>query len=260
MKKVFKGIAILAATAALGTGVAFAAGCNPTEADNGVKGEAYSLTHGSERFVGYATITVKDNKVVDATLTEVSLPSQISDSDGAKYVEVSYGEVTITLDGEAYKVEDKTLTEYYFGNEVNCKAYYEAAIGGKISAKKADGTVVSLTSTELSKETNGYWTRMKDENGEYKDHLEEGTDPYSRWKWNRDATIAYVKANGVEGLKSLTKTYEGTDRDGVDVNMWEDANGISTGATWNDLYKATAPTNYTTYAQLLLNAYDVATK
>lgn len=288
-KKIFA----VACIATLGTGIAFAAGCTPT----GKTGEAYGLSHGG-KYISRATVTLSaDGKVTDASLVEVELPNSVtkkgtsttSAADAlsqtgvsgnndyvivetsaqattnnvttttytatAYYKTVKYGNVTMTFDAtaKAYKIGDKTLVEYYYNNEPAAKAYYEAVLSNNISVvvggqEKKD----VMTNAELNKEVNGYWTK-KDASGA----------DYSRWLWNRDATINFVKANGVDGLASLTKSTNDEDKvddgKGNKVTYFMSGN-VSTGATWSDLYKATAPTTYYTYAQLLINAKNNVAK
>lgn len=250
MKKVFKGIAVLAATAAIGTGVAFAAGCNPTEEAKEVKGEAYALTHGTNKFISCATVTVKGDKITDCTLLEIYLPTQIKDTDSKLYETVKYGNVTMTLDGSDYKVGEQTLNEY-FQSEANCKAYYEAAKAGNLKAV-VDGSDVALAWKDLNKADNGYWTKQ-----------DANEKDYSRWLWNRDATVKFVKEHGVDGLLTLVKEDEAslTDPAGATVKSWVWVNGddtISVGATWGDL--SGEKTGFVSYGQLIVNAYEEATK
>ncbi len=259
MKKLFKALLVFACAGTLCAGALALSACN-----SGTKGESYALTHGANRFIGYATVTVKGEKVSNCTLTEVALPTQVKDADGASYVEFTYGDVTLQLDGSDYVVGTETLNAY-FQTEANCKAYYEAAIGNKITGKKADGTTETVTKSVLSKEENGYWTRVEID-GEWKTDASKKDDPkaYSRWKANRDATVAYVKSHGIEGLKSLNKgsgAVTGTNVEGANVTYWTDGNSVSTGATWSDLwYTETAPTTYVTYGQLIINAYNATQK
>lgn len=70
-----------------------------------------------------------------------------------------------------------------------------------------------------------------------------------KWKANRDATIAYVKAHGVSKLLSLTV---GADK------YWVDSNNVSTGATWSDLN--TVKEGTLSYAQLIVKAFNKVAK
>lgn len=241
MKKLFKSII---AVAFIGTlGAAFA-GC----AEEGVKGEAYGLTHGAG-YVGYASVTVSGDKVTDAYLNEVCLPTYVTagedvladdkvtvgEGDGATsyYKIVSYGEVTLTYDvDDGYKTADgKTLKEY-FASEENAEAYYEAVMNGSVTVtvgteKKND----VMTKAALSKEDNGYWSSNL------------GTR--LGWKANRDKTLQYVKEYGVDNLLQLT----------LDDSTWKDGS-IDTGATWADFNSVKEGS--LSYAQLLTNAYNAA--
>ena len=258
MKKIFKAIIAAACAGTLCAGVAALTGC-----DNSKTGEAWGLVHGAG-YVGYASITVNGDDVIDAYLNEVCFPTQVtidetkvSVPDGDKvsveksgkttvyYKTVSYGEVTMTYDAtDGYKVGSETLAQY-FKNAENAKAYYEAVMNNSVSvtvsgAKKTD----VMTKNALCKEVNGYWTRQ-DENGKN----------YSRWLLNRDATISYVKEHGVANLLSLVRDAE----KGADgFQYWRDGD-INTGATWSDLNSKPADGAYYSYAQLLVNAYN-ATK
>ena len=81
MKKIFKGIAILAATAAVGTGVAFAAGCGGT--DGTYHGEYHYMgAHGSV-YGMVVEVTVKNN-----VITKVK---NLTNSDDAYAKEVQEG-------------------------------------------------------------------------------------------------------------------------------------------------------------------------
>lgn len=234
--------------------------------NNKMTGETYGLVHNAG-YVGKATITKSGDKITDATLEEMCLPTQVKatadvpeadrvdvvSGDPATttyyYKTVKFNDVTMTYDMEkGYMVGNQTLKEY-FQNEDNCKAYFEAAKGNNLivmvgGQEKKD----VMTNALLNKDENGYWTRQDANNNNY-----------SRWKVNRDATVNYVKEYGVEGLKNLTQSTETVkDSYGVDAKYWKDANGVSTGATWSDMYKATNPTDYYTYSQLLLKAADKA--
>ena len=78
MKKMFKALSVLAATAAVGTGVAFAAGCN-TGLNGTYQGEYhYTGAHGSV-YGMVVEVTVENNiitKVRDITNTDLSLQSK----------------------------------------------------------------------------------------------------------------------------------------------------------------------------------------
>ena len=88
MKKVFKGIAILAATAAVGTGVAFAAGCN-TGLNGTYHGEYhYTGAHGSV-YGMVVEVTVKNNiitKVKNLTNSDDSYAKEVQAGDRWTFV------------------------------------------------------------------------------------------------------------------------------------------------------------------------------
>lgn len=260
MKKITKTLVTVVCLVALCLGAFALAACGGDEAKTG---EAYGLVHGGG-YVGRATITVKGDKVTDATLTEICFPTQVKKEDGSYYASVTYGEVTMTYDTEAstYKVGTQTIKEF-FATEDNCKAYYKAVVGGKV---KADGAEGIMTKAALCKDDNNYWTCDKNEDGTWNSHPSApySADAYSRWKWNRDATLKYVKENGVGNLLKLTKPgkdadnkqiYNGTDPYGNEVAYWMDGE-VSTGATWNDFN--TVKTGTLSYAQLITNAYNAA--
>ena len=264
MKKIAKISVGIALAAAFATTAGALAGCNNASGKNGT-GEAYGVTHSSAdvaRFVGYAKVTYQNDKITDLVLTEVDCPSQIKATESVPeadrvavagtsstsyyYKTVSYGSVTLTFDAALgdYKVGD-TDFKTYLQSEANCKVYYEAAINNQIKVKIGDeqkGDI--MTKAALSKEENGYWT-TEDKDGQN----------YSRWKMNRDATVKYVKENGVDKLLSLTKsTTEVNDlKEDKKVKPWTDGTVI-TGATWSDLNPTPAPTTYVSYAQLIVNA------
>lgn len=261
MKKLVKVLLCVLSLCVMTT--AFAA-CNGGNDDGGntdpvVKtGTAFGLVHGAG-YVGKATVTTTDGEITGATLEEMCFPTQVKapetvaadDKVGDYYKTVKYGEVTLTYDAEqgSYLVGTEKLVDY-FQTEANCKAYFEAAAANNIAVVVGgaeDKTV--MTNAALNKDENGYWTNVKDKEG----------NPYSRWKVNRDATVNYVKEHGVEGLSSLVKAEEAVeDEYGKSSTYWKDANGISTGATWSDMFKEEAPANYKTYAQLLIAAADKA--
>lgn len=290
MKK-FAKIAVgitLAASVAATAGVL--AGCsNGSDPRNGT-GEAYAVTHSSKavaQYIGYAKLVYTDGNITDMTLTEVELPSQIyfsatstvSAEDAkskltvtgddyvivetsstklvegenvttytakAHYKTVSYGGTTLTFDSTLvdYKVGDQDL-KTYLQSEANCKTYYEAAINNQISVTIGGQQKLDvLTKAELSKEENGYWTRQDKNNADY-----------SRWKMNRDATVEYVKENGVSKLLSLTKSTTEVDdlKEDKKVKPWTDGT-VVTGATWSDLNSDTTGKKYLSYAQLIVKA------
>lgn len=225
-------------------------------------GTTYGLVHGAG-YVGKATVTTTDGEITGATLEEVCFPTQVKAGDtvaeedkvGDYYKTVKYGGVTLVYDAEAdggkgaYTVGEQTFVEY-LQTEANCRAYFEAVVEDNVAVVVggAESKTV-MTNAALNKDENGYWTNTKDKEG----------NSYSRWKVNRDATINYVSEHGVEGLKNLVKSEEGVeDAYGVNAKYWKDSNGVSTGATWSDMFKDEAPENYFTYAQLLISAAEKA--
>lgn len=264
MKKFAKITAGVALVAAIATTAGVLAGCNNSSSTpkNGT-GEAYGLVHGGEKYVGYSKIVYEDNKVTDLTLIEVFLPMEVKASEEVAeadrvavvgsssttyyYKTVSYGNVTLTYDAtDGYKVGSQTLAKY-LESEANCKAYYEAVMNNQITVTvggEQNSTLMSKAT--LCKEDNGYWTQQDKSNNDAN---------YSRWKMNRDATVAYVKANGTSKLKKLTKGEAVNDpKAAKDVQYWTDGS-VTTGATWNDLNPSDKKGKvYFTYAELILQA------
>lgn len=273
MKKLSKVVVGITMAAAVAATAGVIAGCGSSDKT----GEAYGLTHGAG-YVGYSKIVLNGDKVKDLVLTEVCLPTEVKATDtvaeadkvGNYYKTVSYASVTLTYDEtDGYKTADGTkFVEYLNASEANCKAYYEAVTSNaiKVTVGGQEKTDIMNYST-LSKEENNYWGR-KLVDGAWVKNTE--NPDYSRWKLNRDATVNYVKTNGVAHLKNLTKPTEidpdtgktvtnGTDvKEGTGVTYWMDGT-ISTGATWNDLN----PTDkkgktYFSYAELILKANEAA--
>lgn len=263
--KVITGVALLTALSATAT-VLGACGEKETTAT----GEAYGLVHGAG-YIGYAKVTVTGDNIDDVVLKEVCLPTHITAPESVAaadkvtgtvsdhgeivqsdyYKTVSFGGVTATYDAtipegattsKGYMVGNQTLLKY-LETEVNAKAYFDAVITNSVTVNGGDKTV--MTNKALNKEENGYWERT-DKNGA----------KYSRWKANRDATVSYVKSNGVGNLKNLvlSSTATADKYEDKEVKYWMDGN-ISTGATWADLNKSGA-SGYYTYAALITKAYD----
>lgn len=242
MKKLFKALLVFACAGTLCAGALALSACGSK--DTG----AYGLVHNAG-YVGYSTVTVdKDDKVTDATLTEYCFPTQVKTAEGGYYSEVTYGKVTMKYDatqgsdGKAigYKVGEQTLKEY-FKDEANCKAYVKAVNDGKVyvtvdGAKKND----VMTKAALCKDDNGYWANAS-------------SSQKLNWKGNRDATIAYVKANGVSKLLSLVKATEGDNK-----GYWVDSSNVSSGATWTDMN--TRKDGSLSYAELIAKAYNNVAK
>lgn len=280
MKKLTKTLVAVACAATLSAGAIAITACG----NSGKTGEAYGLSHGAG-YVSYATVTVKGEKVTNATLTEVCLPTYVTPDasvaeadkvaakvlnhgavvDAVYYKTISFNNVTFTYDGtldgegetavsKGYMNGTQTLLQY-LQTEANCKAYYEAVKNNNLIVKVGGQDKKDImTYAKLSKEENGYWTVKP--NAEKNETFEQ----YSQWKFNRDATVKYVKDNGVAGLASLKKATENNVKlpNGADKMAWVDNNGVSTGATWSDMFKDAAPANYLTYAQLLTKAYNAA--
>lgn len=239
MKKLFKALLVFACAGTLCAGALALSACGGDK-DTG----AYGLVHNAG-YVGYSTVTVdKDDKVTDATLTEYCFPTQVKTADGDYYAEVTYGKVTMKYDeeGKTYKVGEQTLKEY-FKDEDNCKTYVKAVNDGKVYVT-VDGVKKNdvMTKAALCKDDNGYWSVETSVGGS----IMEGD---YKWKANRDATIAYVKAHGVSKLLSLTV---GADK------YWVDSNNVSTGATWSDLN--TVKEGTLSYAQLIVKAFNKVAK
>ncbi|MGN0806520.1 MAG: hypothetical protein ACI4MC_05725 [Candidatus Coproplasma sp.] len=264
MKKIAKVVIgmTMAATVAATAGVI--AGCSSDKT-----GEAYGLTH-TGIFVGYSKIVLSGDTVKDLVLTEVCLPTQVKATNdttvtedekvGNYYKTVSYADVTLTYDEtDGYLTADGTkFVEYLRASEENCKAYYEAVTTNSVKVTVGGQQKTDIMNyNTLSKEANNYWGRKQNEDGTWSTTTD--NPDYSRWKMNRDATVAYVKTYGVANLTSLVKATEATDdamEDGKTVTYWMDGE-ISTGATWSDLNPA-SPDGYISYAQLILKANEAA--
>lgn len=257
MKKISKVVVGITMAAAVAATAGVIAGCGSADKT----GEAYGLTHGAG-YVGYSKIVLNGDKVKDLYLTEVCLPTEVTAAETVAaadkvtgtyvkrgkvytadyYKTVTVGSTTFTYDvtipaesqaSIGYKTSDGTTLLSWLSTEANCKAYYEAVTTNavKVTVGTEQKTDI-MNNASLSKEENGYWT----------------TDGVSQWKTNRDATVAYVKANGVANLTSLVKN--------ADTSIWMDGE-ISTGATWNDLNPATSG-GYFSYAELILEANKAA--
>lgn len=254
MKKIAKVVVGLTMAAAVAATAGAIAGCGSSQT-----GEAYGLTHGAG-YVGYSKIVVSGEKVKDLVLTEVCLPTEVTAAETVAaadkvtgtyvkrgkvytadyYKSVTVGSTAFTYDETipegsqasiGYKTSDGTTLLSWLSSEANCKAYYEAVTTNavKVTVGSEQKTDI-MNKASLSKEENGYWTV-------------EGT---SKWKANRDATVNYVKSNGVANLTKLKKN--------VDTSIWMDGE-ISTGATWNDLNPATSD-GYFSYAELIIKANE----
>jgi hypothetical protein len=285
MKKISKIVAGVAALAALSASAFSLTACGGASGS----AEAYGPVHGGS-YVGYTSITVKNDKVTDLTLTEVCYPTQIKVATGtstesedaakaainttvsaddyvvsvtsktandvttytatAYYKTVSYGNVTLTYDAEKAAYMSGTTT---FGTLMKTEA------NAKAYYEAVKDNAVSVTVGGAANKTlMSYSTLSKEENGYWTKQDASGND-YSRWKANRDATVQYVLDNGVENLMSLTKaTSSVKDQYGADATYWMDGE-VSTGATWSDMYKTpSASDGYYTYAELINKAYYAA--
>lgn len=225
MKKTSKILAVVLATLLVVAAVVVLAGCEDDPVvTNGV---AYGIVH-SNKYIGKATVTVTDGKLTAATLDEVVTPNEsysaapesmrAANADfltSSNYWKtVKWGSVSAKWDDDAngYKIGNQTWAEF-FANEANCRDYFEAAAANKITVVTVDGDKTDvLTSENLLKTKNGYWT---------------GDNYPLGWKGNVEKTIAYVIANGFDA----TLAKDGT---------WKDSNGVDTGATWNDMEKYVA--------------------
>ena len=217
-------------------------------------GAAYGMTHGAG-YISKATVTVDGGKVTDATLVEVCLPDYVQPanesadtvkatvtSHGAQveklfWKTVKFGTYTLEFDATAktYKSGSKTMVEL-FQEEKVAQTYYDAVLSNNVSVMiggKEDKTY--MTNDQLNKEVNGYWAKSET--------VKLG------WLGNRDATVKWVKEHGIDGLLEATKKTDGN-------KQWT-VGGVDTGATWSDLASKNT-TNYLSYAQLLVNAYNNA--
>lgn len=229
-------------------------------------GTSYGLVHGGG-YVGKATISYKEGNVTDATLTEICFPTEVqapaavgddykvtvtvenhgSDVEKTFYKIFKVGSVEFTYDAtaKAYKTAEGTTFEAWVATGSNARVYAETALANKIQVKVGEGTENKgewktdiLNKASLCKDDNGYWT----------------VGGVSKWKANRDATIAYVKAHGVDNLLKLTQD---TAANSATKNQWFDGT-LSTGATWKDFNSDTTGKNYVSYAQLIVNASNAA--
>ena len=270
MKKIAKVVIGVTMAAAVAATAGVIAGCGSADKT----GEAYGLTHGAG-YVGYSKVVLNGDKVKEVVLTEVCLPTYVTAAetvaDGDKvngtynnhgkaatadfYKTVTVGSTVftydVTLSGDysiGYKTADGTTLLSWLATEANCKAYYEAVTTNSLKVKiGSDDKTDVMNNANLSKEENGYWGRT-DKDG----------NSYSRWKMNRDATVAYVKANGTANLTALVKATDkvADAKEDKEVTYWMDGT-ISTGATWSDLNPAKSD-GYFSYAELIVKANEAA--
>ena len=123
MKKIFKGIAVLAATAAIGTGVAFAAGCG----SDGVYEGSYSYTSWGQTYGMSVKVTVKNNIITKVEDTTAELH--------AEWHPVSPG------------WEDKYVAD---GGDTSPSAVYTIVTKSKDAVKGALGTEVNWRPVEFT--------------------------------------------------------------------------------------------------------------
>ena len=189
---------------------------------------AYGLCHTT--FAGKATVVVKANIIVSASIDEACLPTQVPVaqslgdytveviSRGATvyyYKTVKFDDVTMVYDVEknSYMVGETKAADW-LKEAANSQKYFEAAAANKVKAIVASGEIV-LTASQLLKSQNGYW----------------GTPAANAlgWKANMEAICNYVIANGFG-----TTSFEQVNNGGAYNDEWQDSNGILTGATNKD--------------------------
>jgi len=248
--------------------LSFAAGCAKAEST----GYAYALTGGGN-YVGMAKITLTNGKITSLSLEEVQLPDSIKagetvlpsggglngeevpasdtvkgDDGNSYYKKVIYGDATLIYNAsQGYMFGDIPILEYLADPE-NAAEYVTAVLENKVAVEvNGEANYSVMTRSSLSKAEASYWIRT-DKNGE----------EYSRWLYNRNATINYVLKYGVDNLSKLTRSQNAANdaMEDMEVYYWTDEN-VSTGATWNCLNPAN-PQGYVSYAQLILNAYSSA--
>ena len=221
------------------------AGCK--DKTTSMEGTAYGLVHNAN-YIGMAKLVIDNSgKITDAYLDEACLPhyvkaettvaseDMIEVGDNRYFKTVKYNKVTMTFDQEknTYLIDGQDMKEYY-KDESKAKEYY-LAVEQNILLVTLNGndTKDVLTADKLMKSRNGYW--------------KEGTFGKG-WKANRDATINYVKANGLSNLP-LEKGNSGA---------WIDSKGIDTGATWVDM--SGTKEGFVSYLDLLKKANNAIKK
>lgn len=120
MKKIFKGIAILAATAAVGTGVAFATGCGGT--DGTYHGEYHYMgAHGSVYGI-VVEVTVKDNiitKVKNLTNSDDAYAKSVQKGESWTFVSAAMPDYGWDKDSVAnWTSHENWLMQQYEGRSV----------------------------------------------------------------------------------------------------------------------------------------------
>lgn len=264
MKKIAKIAVGITLAASLAATAGVLAGC-ASNSEPEKTGEAYSLVHNGSS-VGYASITVKGDKVTALTLEDACFPTQAKYNNGEKdvpYGKISYGSVTFTYDGTNYVLSGETTTfGDYMKTVANAEAYYKAVVNNQLTVyKTADGTAEANFNAKdvLLKGQPGctYWANPN-------------ANQLLNYKSNRDITVEWVKTNGVAALddlvwKKFADTKEGAGAD-AKRNYWS-YNNVSTGATWTDLMGSnadglTSAANQAkgaiTYGALIKLAYNAA--
>lgn len=229
--------------------------CNKQKTKN-----AYGLVHG-KGYVCQATVVVTGNSLVSADLVEACLPTYVTaqtpiqgytvegtyNSHGSArtanfYKTIKFADVTMVYDGtlvdgysKGYMVGTQTMLQF-FENEANCEKYFKAVSENKVSVVLANGEKTDILNAKaLLKTQNGYW----------------GTPAQNALGWtaNVKATCDYVVAHGFDGASSATDfTQEDHSSTNPKLdNEFVDKNGVSTGATWTDMWD---------YFSLLKKAYQ----
>lgn len=221
--------------------------------------EAYGRVHAG--YAGYTKVTVdKDGKIIDVVLDEACGPTQVTAPETvaedyvvlggrtgtsryyktAKMLDLTWEYVykhgegdneTIVNDYVTKKADgtiDKKFKDYINSAEISEK-YFKEASAGTVKVVTGADTELALTKAQLLKTENGYWT---------------GENYPLGWKGNVDATIAYVKANGVNDAYTKADFVADTDS-----KIFVDKDGVSTGATWTDFFD---------YYTIIRNAYNAA--
>ena len=186
MKKIFKGLAVLAATAALGTGIAFSAGCGGT--DGVYYGEYHYIgAHSAVPYGMVVEVTVKNNIITgikDITNTEdehaKSLQTYKDVIDGKEAAEATYHSFTTVSTG----------WETYFGEQL-VKGWLVLTGDG---IKKSDTYKNSVEDSDFEGgyDASAYYIHKLDENG----------NRTTSWvKWDKD-----LWAKGKERLPEPIET------------------------------------------------------
>lgn len=210
---------------------------------------AYGLVHG-KGYVGKATVEVANGSLVSASIDEACLPTYVKSAEAITgytvegtysnhgkpstanfYKTVKFAGVTMVYDGtlvdgysKGYMVGTQTMLEF-FADEANCEKYFNAVSENKVAVVLANGDDTTiLNAAALLKSQNGYWGSPNDK--------------ALGWTANVEATCAYVVANGFSGASQKTD-FTATDHSATNPkldNEFVDKNGVSTGATWTDMW------------------------